>query len=73
MQCINCKQILYSSGYDMRITCPKCAVKYRVNIVGKKIRQWLDGGSNTIVGLYDTATGEPLGLGLPNGLDLPFD
>jgi hypothetical protein len=73
MQCINCQENLYSPGQDISITCPKCAVKYRISIVGSKIRQWLDGGSNTLVGLYDLATGEPLCLGLPQGLTLPFD
>lgn len=72
MHCINCEHPLYTPNRDVNQTCPSCAVKYRINIVGKRIRQWLDGGSNTLVGLYDSS-GEPLNLCLPNGLDLPID
>ena len=73
MHCINCQQNLDFPGHDINLICPQCAVKYRIHIVGDKVRQWLDGGDNTIVGVYDLLSGEPLGLSLPQGLDLPFD
>jgi hypothetical protein len=72
MHCFNCGHPLYTLNRDINLTCPSCAVKYRINIVGKRKRQWLDGGSNTLVGLYDL-TGEPISLSLPNGLVLPID
>jgi hypothetical protein len=73
MHCFNCNHPLNTPTSDTNLVCQKCAVKYRMTIVRDKVRLWLSGGSNTLVGLFDQATGEPQSLCLPSGLELPID